>query len=547
MEANLTGLTYGSCGLLIVVYAWDRFNTPPSNRSSTRRSLYWSSCAGYILTALALFVALSMLLEVAPWRQALLATADDPALPAPLIAALAMTTLLSSCPTLKNLDSWILRVFLEWGAIPAEVKRRVATMTPQSFSVTAEDVAALREAYADGSYGDTLAGHLRERGSEGLELSQFRFTRVVKLYDRIQKLAGESRYARFFSETADELAELDKRVSAFLHRSDTSLTLAARLRAQESEVAYEELMLERREAFAQSCREIFNDLALFLARAVLRGERSERDIVDRLRTIGFAAAEPMNEPDFPIDGLTLLALGVFLYLAALSVFFSQVTSTSHVQGTPLMMAFKVALTRLVTVGVTLWLVQRFSFFRREAREAPKYFAYVVCGILACVVAAGICLPFALFEADLMTGMNKSAPLILLSGVLGAALALCCNDWPDDSTPPAWLRPAEAAGCASVMVVGTTLIYYGGMLTTSLGALQGWMVGAWIALPSAMALMFGFFVPHIYRKARLAAAARRNGASRIMAMGQQEQRQLPRPAHALAGPWRVTEEASGGNG
>jgi hypothetical protein len=48
-------LTYAACGLLIVVYASGRFNTPPSNRSSTRQTLYWWSCAGYVLSALALF------------------------------------------------------------------------------------------------------------------------------------------------------------------------------------------------------------------------------------------------------------------------------------------------------------------------------------------------------------------------------------------------------------------------------------------------------------------------------------------------------------
>jgi hypothetical protein len=484
---------------------------------------------------LALFLALSTLLEFAPWRKMLIADVDDSSLPAPLIATLAMTTLLSSCPALKSVDSWILKVFLEWGAIPAEVKRRAATMTPQSFSVTAEDVVALREAYGDDSFGDTLAGHLRERGAEGLELSQYRFTRVVKLYDCIQKLAGESRYARFFAEASDEFAELDKRVSAFLRRSDTSLTLAARLRDLESDRTYEDLVQERREAFAQSCRDIFRDLALFLARAVLCGERSERDIVDRLRAIGFATAEPMNQPNFPIDGLTLLALGVFLYLAALSVFFSHVTPTSQSHGSPLMMVFKVALTRLVTVGATVWLVQRYPFFRREPGDPPRYFAYVVCGLLTCLIAAAICVPFASLEADFAAAMRSSTPLILLSGILCSVLALCCNDWPWDRAPPAWLRLAEAAGCASVMAVGTALIYLEGMLPASLGELHGWMVAAWIGLPSTMALMFGCFVPHIYRNARIAAAARRNESSHSIAPGRDEPAQLPRPTYAIAAP------------
>src|SRR5258708_2664562 len=89
MEGNLTSLTYAACGILIVAYGWGRFNTPPSNRSSTRRALYWYSCAGYILTGLIFFAVLSALLQVAAWRTALLGKADNPSLPAPLIATLA--------------------------------------------------------------------------------------------------------------------------------------------------------------------------------------------------------------------------------------------------------------------------------------------------------------------------------------------------------------------------------------------------------------------------------------------------------------------------
>jgi hypothetical protein len=91
MDQNLA---YAACGLMIIAYAWARFNTPPSNRSSTRQALYWSSGIRYVLSALVLFAALSILLNAGPWRKLLLGPADDPALPAPLIASLAMTTLL---------------------------------------------------------------------------------------------------------------------------------------------------------------------------------------------------------------------------------------------------------------------------------------------------------------------------------------------------------------------------------------------------------------------------------------------------------------------
>jgi hypothetical protein len=317
------------------------------------------------------------------------------------------------------LDGWLLDAFLDWGEIPAEVKRRAATLTPHSFSVSTGDVATLRDTYGDGSYGTTLAEHLRDSGSDpGLELSEYRFTRVVKLYDRIRGLAGEPRYARYFSEASDELDGLERRMMAFMRRSDNSLTLASRLRDLEKQSAYEELMHDRRESFAQGCRDIFIELAAFLARAVLRSEPNEKEIVRRLRDIGFAAAEPMNRPQFPINSLTLLALGLYIYLASTTIFFSHLQSGSQLPGHGLVKALEVALARVVTVGVVVWLVQRFAFFRREPGEPRKYFAYVACGVVCSAVAAFVCLPFALIDpGGLLIGLLNSLPVIVLSGIL----------------------------------------------------------------------------------------------------------------------------------
>ena len=415
MDQNLT---YAACGLLIIAYAWSRFNTPPSNRSSTRQALYWSSGIGYVLSALVLFAALSILLNAGPWRKLLLGPADDPTLPVPLIATLAMTTLLPAIPTLKRVDEWFLSIFLDWAEIPGEVRRRAAAMTLENFSVTKNDVAALRQTYVEAGYGDTLARHLRKRDGDGLELSQQRLTRVVKLYDRLCKLGSEPRYGRFFAEAAGEFDELDRKTADFLCRAATSLTLAERLRAAEKEVTYDELVQERREDFANSCRDMFRLLALFLARAVLRSETSETGIVRRLHEIGFDSAEPMNLPRFPIHSLTVLALGIFLYLLVAIVFFDHLMGTppQNHQTSTLMMATKVAVVRLGTIGLTVWLMQRCAFFRREAGEPLRFFAYVLNGLTAAVVAAGISLLFHLGDA---------APLAAAATCRLSCSALCC--------------------------------------------------------------------------------------------------------------------------
>ena len=391
-------------------------------------------------------------------------------------------------------------------------------MTLENFSVTKDDVVALRQAYVEAGYGgDTLARHLRKRGGDGLELSQQRFTRVVKLYDRLCKLAGEPRYGRFFAEAAGEFDELDRKAADFLRRAATSLTLAERLRAAEKEVTFDELVQERREDFANSCRDMFRLLALFLARAVLRSEASETGIVHRLREIGFDAAEPMNLPRFPIHSLTVLALGIFLYLLVAIVFFDRLMATpQHHQTGGLMMAAKVAVVRLGTIGLTVWLMQRYAFFRRGPGDPLRFFAYVLNGLTAAAVAAGISLLFHLGDVAPVTAAGGDLPLIVLSFMLCTALALCCDDWVAETMPPIWLRLAEAAGCAAAAALGMGLVvtYLADYLPFPIDQLVGSKLVMLFAFPSAMAFVIGACVPHIYRSARRAASARRDEASLV---------------------------------
>jgi hypothetical protein len=243
-------------------------------------------------------------------------------------------------------------------------------LTLENFNVTSEDVAGLRQSYQEAGYGDTLIRHLRKRGGDGLGKSQARLTRVIKLYDYICKLSSDPRYSHFFSEAANEFDELDRKATDFLRRAAIGLTLTERLRVAEKEGTYNELIQERREDFANSCRDMFRVLALFLAHAVLRSETSEMGVVRRLRTIGFDTAAPMNLPRFPIHSLTVLALGVFVYLLVAIVVFNRVMATPEQQNAAgLMTAVKVTSIRLGTIALTVWLMQRYPFFRRPRRSA----------------------------------------------------------------------------------------------------------------------------------------------------------------------------------
>jgi hypothetical protein len=500
-----------ACGLLIMVYAWGRFNTPSSNRQSTRRGLYRWSCAGYIGSAVVLFALLSFLLaDDQLGLREFLSIPKDKNLSAPLLATLAMTTLLPSVPILKSLDSWLLSRFQEWGAIPAEAKRRAAAMTPHGYIVTPADVAALRDAY-DGAYGDTLTKHLRHQGLAGVEQAELRFTRVVKLYDQIQRLEAMSNYARFFAETAEEWAGIERQVDKFLQHGVEWLDRAVRLHKVDA-AAYVELMEDRNEVFARDCREVFIVLVGFLARAVLRSEGSERGIVVRLLGIGFPTTEPMNLPEFPISSMTVLGAGIFLYLLAVTIVFSYAAGAPDEAPIALAIPSKIALARIAAVGLTVWLMQRYAFFRRSAGEPLRYHAYLLNGLIAGTLAAVVCVAFHFGSAVLS---RDDIPVITLSVLLCTAVALCCDDSPEEPARPHRLRVLEALGCGAVMACGTALLYFLKLLPVA-GTMSGGALAAWIALPTAMAMMIGGFVPHIYRRARVAAAARREAAAPALA-------------------------------
>jgi hypothetical protein len=160
-------------------------------------------------------------------------------------------------------------------------------------------------------------------------------------------------------------------------------------------------------------------------------------------------------------------------------------------------------------------MQRYASFHRVPGDPPRFFAYVLNGLIAAAVTAGIGLLFHPGNPDPLAA-GDVAP-ILLSCVMCTALALCCDDWVADTMPPRWLRLAEGAGCAVAVVLGMALIvvYLPEALKITSDKLVGLTLVMLFAFPSALALMIGGCVPHIYRSARRAATARRDEASRLL--------------------------------
>ena len=150
--------------IVIVVFAVDRFKTPPSDpkdgvvpyrisRSTTTAASYYTAVSLYGAIALAVFAFL-LLSPQALDRLVATAPAIGEGIPPwarqspPLLVALILTVLLPKIPILSSMDAWFRTKLQRMAAIPHEVRRLSAELRRAPFRVTAERERELTDAMA---------------------------------------------------------------------------------------------------------------------------------------------------------------------------------------------------------------------------------------------------------------------------------------------------------------------------------------------------------------------------------------------------------------
>ena len=513
-----TALSYASWGisfLLVFFYKWRQFNTPNSNRSSTFQSLYWWSFATYLVAITVLFLGLWITFRSGVLNNFLPARlASSGSLAPPLLVALALTTATSTVEPLKILDDKILAQFHEIARIPNEVAWQSLEMNVDRLQISEEDLTKLTALYRGNP---KISSHFRTYRDRYVASSEYRMTAVAKVSYVIQELASNPTYRKYFSQSSADWERLKNDVGDFLFGAARSLELGTRLEhldPGEARDAYDDLMEDRRRIFLEECNSIYRRLTDFLARALLRCETTESRITLRLAQAGFTGVMSSKIPTFPIHGVTVFSLGLFLYFIATYAHYHAIAS-----GFTLNFALRIFAARVATVSLVVWLSLRFPYFHRT-REAPdmKYFSYVTSGVFCAIATFLLCAawdvlsnvpPFSQLPGsapDLAKNVGRDLRLdcsvIFISGVTGLALALCCDDWLSSSSmPPRTHRIKEAALCGVSGALASILslvmhISASGLPKTLAEALPS------IALPGAMMVYSGAFVPDIYRAAVL---------------------------------------------
>lgn len=503
-------LTNAFCGALVALYAGARFNTPNTNRSSTVQLWYWQGLLAYVAASLALFSLLSVILEQTKLREFLLNYSLPPKdaasasqvekiilIPPALAATLIMTTLLPSVPFIKRLDETFLRFFLRMACIPAEVIRRGKILHDRNLRLTATDLDALTNFIHGSPIPNEAAKYLRVSSNTPWEISELHFTKILLLFVRLNALQEHPKYSQFFSDNSKEYARLRDCVVDFISKSAKGLAQADRLRSHESKEEYEEIIREKREAFKLACIERFDVLGLFLARAVLQSELSEKHIQARLRSVGFESVA-INRAFVPVHQLATLSVIVLVYMLISETFIA------IPEDDPRMAEFKwlpflISLAHVTTIGFTLWFMQRFTWARRTAGSSRPIASYILCGVIAAGLTSAIWIIFDIARIGTLPNADRfvfQVPFLIICGLLCSFVAYACDDVPPSVPEPMWFRCLEALGCALAMILPGWLITQLVPLPEHMAASQPNLLR--VLLPAGTALVVGFYIPTIYR-------------------------------------------------
>jgi hypothetical protein len=456
-----TGIVVGI--IFVSFYAWYRFQTPATNRSSTTIIRYYTAASIYTLWAIALYLALAWVPDVldqaavlgVDWVDRLAAFG----LPYPLIVALTLTVLLPQMGPLASLDSRF-RDHLEYmAAIPYEARRLceqlMASDTPGG-EVSFETSQGMRHRVRAVMLGDSFVED-DVAFDGGRHLSRL-WTKVVTLKLHIDEWKANRRYSGFLDTYRERLVDVSEGFAELNPRVRRCLRFLEAHPAQESEVAGEyEMEMERQ------VRKLLRLCYECISAGVLQCEFRLEDRRQRLASMGFVFSKLLRtSPVLMFHRLACLFSGLSVLLL-----FNYTVSwwLRHDSTTYLEIFCRSVFVSLTYVMAVLWAVlpreNRWHVAQRTTEEVRPVLFYLVAGACAVVSNLVLSMGWSVFKywmtwsGDLKGGFRTGAPWLVV-GFCTAFMIAFQIDNPLHSTLRRFGRWSEGA-CQAIVNLGAAIV------------------------------------------------------------------------------------------
>ena len=520
--------------LCIVVYAWGRFNTPATWRSTTTSWQYTLALASYVVATLALWFVLARLVSTNPEILGLLAFGSPNGadasvaktlsalseLSAPLLAALFMTTLLPRLPVLARVDAALQRTFRELGAIPRKARQLSTMLRRAAFAVPREDRGEVtRRLEAQG----LDAGRLLQSPRGSLEADWVRIVALmVKLEDAVDlsddHVSDDATDERRPAARNDflrhrEVEYLAARVAYRQQAAIAAVLLKARLAAADDQLTQELLsgteapdlsMHSLQQSFEDGCKRLLKEFTHLVSCGMLQSNFSLAAACRELKTWGFGELAPESH-GISANDLIGIMLSITLYLFVLFLFVHG--GSGKLERIPIF-ALSIGLSMTAAVASAIY-AKRLPITGIAGRNFAVY-------LLAGSLAAGCWVVIHYVRIMLTTGGSLDAVLAQLWPLspfatvpFAAAFAL---SWMTDLRPESWSsaergwRWMEGLALAVVLAGAAYVAYiYVQVLRPPDPARTPPPAYVVVLVQAGLGFLIGALVPHLCRRTTIEAA------------------------------------------
>jgi len=492
------------CAVVVAVHAWDRYNTPESNRVSTTRAAFLFTGAGYVSASLILFLLLSeVVLQPGALPRGALAVLEIEGIQEvlksycapPVLAVVILTALLPHTPILSSADDWLLKRFQGWGSIPQGVRNLAGKLAPQALQFWPADVARLQEwIETEQEIPNELAKIV---SADPPETSRGSFTRVLRVYHELQNLEAASGYQSAFRLRQEAWQGIKDDFRVFLAESQAFFVLFEQLTPLDG-TAGEAALAKAKKCYRDICRKIHRDLAEFFAQLLLMVEGSDQRIINRLQPIGFVPSTRVG-PDMQVG--PFLFIGAMMIFGMLGVVSVVSPHQSHILP-PAVNAILIGTTRTIGILAAVLPKLRWSQSCPDGRGNPPYLAWLgwaaVAAILAFVIERAA---YAIALADLGAALNFSLyplrPMAPMAFATSLVISILCDV---DLHLGRGMARRTSEGLIGAVAGAVSIYICIQLLSIPSGTAQVWSPLPYV-ISSGLGFVGGFFAPYLYRRAR----------------------------------------------
>lgn len=440
----------------VLVAAADRFNTPPTNRSSTTALRYHLAALGYMAVGLTLFfsiLAFPQALNIAPAIGTV-----GPSLPpwaerlsTPLLVALLLTVLLPKIPLLGDGDDWIRKQLQKMGAIPYEARRMSAELRRSEFRIPLSRQAEIKK-------------HLANEGFSSLDVvfeesstPQYVWTKISALMVQLEEWESDRKFIGFVARFAAEYDDLKKSYRQLSPRAKTCFRLMRDLSIDASDSRGNEMALQYQADFAEQCTDLLNKICDFISRGLLQCGPTYGARVTRLAALGFNVH--LVRPRLTLNQLMLL-FGV-VGIVMLSGFVIVPGGANARFEELLARSAMISTIYVVAVLCAVYPKEKWRFAHRDPKDVRPVAFYFAAGTMAGLVAPIVSFTFhLLIFRDFSVAVARFPVSCRWSAVAFVAAfmtALLIDDQPTAKVPRSRLRWIEGGVLAASLMVAGLLV------------------------------------------------------------------------------------------